>query len=62
MWLRDRLTDDVPQMRIWTYGYQFDLNAEDSVAGLDEHAESFRNHLRDFCKHTKVSGPWKDSV
>lgn len=55
MWLRDSLSRDMPQLRVWTYGYEFDLKAEDSIAGVDEYAESFRNHLRDFRKHAIVS-------
>jgi hypothetical protein len=55
MWLRDRLPLDVPNLRVWTYGYEFGLQTVESFAGIDEHAETFRHLLRSMRRGTQVT-------
>lgn len=54
MWLRDRLPKDIPSLRMWSYGYDFGLQAEDSFAGMDDHADTFRHLLKDMRISTQV--------
>jgi hypothetical protein len=46
MWLRDSLAVDVPRLRVFTYGYASSPTADDSIAGVDDYADTFRRLLR----------------
>ena len=46
MWLRDSLAVDVPRLRVFIYGYASSLTANDSIAGVDDYADTFRRLLR----------------
>lgn len=47
MWLRDRLPQDVPQLRSLIYGYDTKLVQSHSFQGLDDIVGSFINSLRE---------------
>jgi hypothetical protein len=55
MWLRDALPVDEPELRVWIYGYDFNLLKDDSIAGIDEHSEIFRHLLRDMRENMLVN-------
>jgi hypothetical protein len=57
MWLRDSLAVDVPRLRVFIYGYASSLTANDSIAGVDDYADTFRRLLRSMRKEYQV-GPF----
>ncbi|KAI0410480.1 hypothetical protein F5X98DRAFT_98862 [Xylaria grammica] len=46
MWLRDSLPRDIPNTRIFTYGYDTHLEGSTSVANLDDLANEFQSKLK----------------
>jgi protein SERAC1 len=56
MWLRDSLAVDVPRLRVFIYGYASSPAADDSIAGVDDYADTFRRLLRSMRKGYQV-GP-----
>ena len=45
MWLKDFLPLDIPNARIFTYGYNASTHGDPSVQYLYQHAEDFVVHL-----------------
>ena len=54
MWLRDALPKHLPQLRVWIYGYDSNLQDSESIGDVYEYAESFRRDLRILRGKTKV--------
>lgn len=54
VWLRDSLAKHVPRLRIFIYGYECDLTADDSISGVDDYADTLRRLLRDMRGQDKV--------
>ena len=45
MWLKDFLPFDIPNARIFTYGYNASTHGDPAVQYLSQHAEDFVDHL-----------------
>jgi hypothetical protein len=45
MWLKDFLPLDIPNARIFTYGYNASTHGNPGIEFLDQHAEGFVDHL-----------------
>jgi hypothetical protein len=57
MWLRDRLPQDLPQLRVMTYGYDTSLFGSKSVQDIDDLARSMVKKLegiRQLGRHRKL--------
>ena len=46
MWLRDSLPRDVPNIRIFIYGYDTQLEGSVSIANLDDLANDFQSRIK----------------
>ncbi|KAE8440868.1 hypothetical protein EG329_006366 [Mollisiaceae sp. DMI_Dod_QoI] len=57
MWLRDSLTKELPQLRVFIYGYACDLTTADSISGVDDYADTLRRLLRDMRGQYKTEQP-----
>jgi len=58
VWLRDSLAKDLPQLRVFMYGYTCDLTTADSISGVDDYADTFRRLLRDMRGRDMVRVLW----
>jgi hypothetical protein len=47
MWLRDLLPQKVPNARVMTFGYNADIIANTSIAGIRDNARKLLSTLRD---------------
>ncbi len=56
MWLRDSLAKDLPQLRVFIYGYACDLSTDDSISGIDDYADTLRRLLRGLRGEDQVKG------
>lgn len=54
MWLRDSLPDDLPDLRIFIYGYESGLQGSNSFQNLRDVGESFRDSLRNLKRPQNV--------
>ena len=55
MWLRDSLPRDLPNLRVFLYGYESGLDGSDSNQNVSVIADSFVGHLSELCSQSKVS-------
>ncbi|KAI9890869.1 MAG: hypothetical protein M1814_003508 [Vezdaea aestivalis] len=55
MWIRDSLSKHFPALRLWLYGYESELEDQESVEDVYDYAENFRGALRRLRKRTKSS-------
>lgn len=46
MWLRDSLARDIPNMRIFVYGYDTQMHGSISSVGLDDLANEFQERVK----------------
>lgn len=55
VWMRDSLGKQLPQLRIWTYGYKSKQKDENLISDVFECGEPLRMDLRVLRKQSQVS-------
>lgn len=55
MWLHEILPNDVKNVRVLTYGYNSQLQANEARSSLLSHSKNFIHRLREMRKVTEVS-------
>lgn len=54
MWLRDSLAHDIPNMRIFIYGYDTQMDGSASFANLDDLANEFQERIKSIRNYPRL--------